>query len=105
MKPPRDLGPSPEEADELNRSTASATFLQARWFRWLVAGIAVITIVSLAIPFLPLGGGDGAPAPSAPDAVRAPDFTLPAADGRSVNLTDLRSRNDYVVLVFYRGLF
>ena len=101
---PRDLGPSPQEAEELNRSTATATFLQSRWFRWLLVGIAVITLVSFIVPLLPLGGAPQAQ-PAAPDGVRAPDFTLPAADGRSVSLADLRARNDYVVIVFYRGVF
>jgi peroxiredoxin len=32
----------------------------------------------------------------------APDFTLEAADGKSINLSDFRGKKT-VVLVFYRG--
>jgi hypothetical protein len=35
----------------------------------------------------------------------APDFSLPAADGREVALAQLLSENHSVVLVFYRGFF
>ena len=36
---------------------------------------------------------------------RAPAFTLPAADGTSVSLSDLLEDRSAAVLVFYRGFF
>ena len=36
---------------------------------------------------------------------RAPAFTLPAADGTSVSLSDLLENRAAAVLVFYRGFF
>ena len=36
---------------------------------------------------------------------RAPAFTLPAADGTSVALSDLLENRSAAVLVFYRGFF
>ena len=36
---------------------------------------------------------------------RAPAFTLPAADGTSVSLSDLLDDRAAAVLVFYRGFF
>ncbi len=36
---------------------------------------------------------------------RAPAFTLPAADGTSVSLSDLLDNRTAAVLLFYRGFF
>ena len=36
---------------------------------------------------------------------RAPAFTLPAADGTSVSLSDLLDNRAVAVLLFYRGFF
>ena len=36
---------------------------------------------------------------------RAPAFTLPAADGTTVSLSDLLDNRAAAVLVFYRGFF
>lgn len=36
---------------------------------------------------------------------RAPAFTLPAADGTSVSLSDLLDSRAAAVLLFYRGFF
>ena len=36
---------------------------------------------------------------------RAPAFTLPAADGTSVSLSDLLDNRAAAVLLFYRGFF
>jgi len=36
---------------------------------------------------------------------RAPEFTLPAADGTSVSLSDLLDNRAVAVLLFYRGFF
>ena len=36
---------------------------------------------------------------------RAPEFTLPAADGTSVSLSDLLDNRAAAVLLFYRGFF
>ena len=36
-----------------------------------------------------------------PTGTKAPDFTLPQQDGKSVSLSKLRGKN--VVLVFYKG--
>jgi len=55
--------------------------------RTLLAGLAVSFLLFLSLP--------------AQDGRKAPDFTLPAADGTSVTLSALRGKN--VVLVFYRG--
>ncbi len=52
--------------------------------------------------FLLLLGGAGC---ASDEAETAPDFSLPAADGREVALDQLLSENRYVVLVFYRGFF
>ena len=39
------------------------------------------------------------------DVGRAPAFTLPAADGTSVSLSDLLDNRAAAVLLFYRGFF
>ena len=39
------------------------------------------------------------------DVGRAPEFTLPAADGTSVSLSDLLDNRAAAVLLFYRGFF
>ena len=36
---------------------------------------------------------------------QAPEFTLPAADGTSVSLSDLLDNRAAAVLLFYRGFF
>ncbi len=36
---------------------------------------------------------------------QAPEFTLPAADGTSVSLSDLLDNRTAAVLLFYRGFF
>ena len=61
--------------------------------KWLY-GLTVVVLVLLA--------GAGC---STREEASAPDFTLPAADGREVTLTQLLQEHEAVVLVFYRGFF
>ena len=55
----------------------------------------------------PLGqdvpGGTSSGAPSVGD--MAPDFSLPNTNGGHTSLSEVLTRNDSVVLVFYRGFF
>ncbi|MBT18260.1 MAG: hypothetical protein CL889_04730 [Dehalococcoidia bacterium] len=39
------------------------------------------------------------------NAVTVPDFTLPNSDGKEVQLSQISSNNELVILVFYRGYF
>jgi peptidoglycan/LPS O-acetylase OafA/YrhL len=50
-------------------------------------------------------GSGGLPSSSGAPAVgaKAPDFSLPDTNGRTVRLSDVLSRSNGVVLVFYRG--
>ena len=66
----------------------------------LVLGADVL-LATLGI-FLVLLGGAGC---ASREVETAPDFTLSAADGREVTLTQLLQQHQAVVLVFYRGFF
>ena len=52
--------------------------------------------------FLVLLGGAGC---ASSEVETAPGFSLPAANGREVALTQLLQEHEAVVLVFYRGFF
>ena len=60
-------------------------------------------ILPLATPILIALAGCNSNAVSAGG--RAPAFTLPAADGISVSLSDLLDNRAAAVLLFYRGFF
>ena len=72
---------------------------------------AVVPLLAVAVAALLAGCGsdsdkgvsvdEGAPALDE----QAPAFTLPAADGESVSLSDLLEDRAAAVLVFYRGFF
>ena len=44
-------------------------------------------------------------AAATPESLRAPEFSLPAADGGTVSLSGLLDGKDGAALVFYRGFF
>ena len=60
-------------------------------------------LLTLAVAVLAAFSGCDSEAVSPGD--RAPAFTLPAADGTSVSLSDLLDGRAAAVLVFYRGFF
>ena len=95
-----------EVFDELNRSTATSTFLDRPWFRYVAIGLSAVLLFSFVLPvFLPLfvnndnGQGDN----NDNSAITLPDFVLPSAYGGGFSLSDEVRTNAAVVLVFYRG--
>ena len=109
MTPPRYQDDQEELADEreleeINRSTASSTFMEKRWWRWVGIAAAGLLVLTLIMPVvLPLlDGGDATPTP--PETA-SPDFTLESARGGSVTLSQVAAENDYVVLLFYRTYY
>ena len=46
-----------------------------------------------------------APPSATPESLRAPEFSLPSADGGTVSLSGLLDGKDGAALVFYRGFF
>ena len=64
--------------------------------RAVLLPLAIATLIALA-------GCDSNAVSS--DGGRAPAFTLPAADGTSVSLSDLLDNRAVAVLLFYRGFF
>ena len=63
----------------------------------------ILLLTAAAITALPGCGSDSDKGVSVDE--RAPAFTLPAADGTSVSLSDLLEERAAAVLVFYRGFF
>lgn len=95
-----------DEFEELNSSTASATFLDQRWWKWAGLAIAGLILLTFMLPLLsPLFDRSPAPSAAEPDIVTLPDFVLPTAYGTNLRLSDELRSNDVVVLVFYRGFF
>jgi hypothetical protein len=72
-----------------------------RWPAWIALGVSGLLLVAGAWFNLV-----GARVPATPTVLRigerAPDFTLPDAEGRPVSLAEFRGKKP-VVLVFYRG--
>ncbi len=63
----------------------------------------VVLLLAAAVTLLAGCGSDSDKGVSVDE--RAPAFTLPAADGDPVSLSDLLEDRAAVVLVFYRGFF
>jgi hypothetical protein len=99
----QDLYDSPEDLEELNRSTASSTFLEQRWWRWLAIIVAALVVLSFTVPaVLPLlGFGNEQQRPPA-EGMQVPDFILESPNHGTVRLSEQVAENDFVVLVFYR---
>lgn len=65
---------------------------------------AMVPLLAVAVSALLAGcGSDSGKGVSVDE--RAPAFTLPAADGEPVSLSDLLEDRSAAVLVFYRGFF
>ncbi len=94
-----------EELEELNRSTATSTFLEKRWWRWLAGGVVAVLLFSVVLssilPFVIGGGNSGGQ--QQPQRLAVPDFTLPSASQGNITLSQEIADHGYVVLVFYGG--
>ena len=96
-----------EEDDEEERPD----FTQSRRWRWVVITLSALFLLALILPvLLPACEAGEPPQPppapaSTPSSVGVPDFSLSAADGSTVRLSETARAHDYVVLVFYRGFF
>ena len=67
---------------------------------------AVVPLLAAAVAALLAGcGSDNGAGNEVSMDGRAPAFTLPAADGEDVSLSDLLEDRAAAVLVFYRGFF
>ena len=88
----------------MDRSSTRIVSLR-RVVRWVMArGVVAVTAGAIASGTLASASGcrlhtEGAPVA---EQARAPDFELPAHDGRTVSLSQLVARGP-AVLVFYRG--
>ena len=91
---------------EQDNSDEAPTFLERRWWRWVVVGVSVLMLATFVLPILPSCNSSQptAVAPT-PDSGLVPDFTLTSAAGEEVHLYSLLEEHDAVVLVFYRGFF
>lgn len=95
-----------DEFEDLNSSTASATFLDQRWWKWAGLAIAGLILLTFMLPlFSPFFDRSPTPSAAEPDTVTLPDFVLPTAYGSTLRLSDELRSHDVVVLVFYRGYF
>jgi sulfur-carrier protein len=98
----QDLYDDPEELEELNRSPATSTFLEQRWWRWVAIAVAALVILAFTVPaVLPLLGMGNDRQPPA-QGLQVPDFLLDSPNRGTVRLSEQLANNDYVVLVFYR---
>jgi hypothetical protein len=69
-----------------------------RWFRLVSRGLMLLTLL---VGTSAVGQAGGLPPLHVKVGEKAPDFTLPAADGKQVRLSDFAGRN--VLIDFYRG--
>ncbi|MBM3948254.1 MAG: hypothetical protein FJ312_03250 [SAR202 cluster bacterium] len=65
---------------------------RAAWF--------LLVLLAVVVPFVLACGED-----AAPQAEKAPAFSLVSSEGAEVSLDNLLEGRDAVVLVFYRGVF
>jgi peroxiredoxin len=93
-----------DEFEELNRSTATSTFLDQRWFRWAAIAFAGMVVFTFMLPLVLSVVRDGT-SNAAPDPVDQgmPDFVLSSAGGGQIQLSDEAASHAAIVLVFHRG--
>jgi cytochrome oxidase Cu insertion factor (SCO1/SenC/PrrC family) len=82
------------------RQRSSRVSIQRPARSWAVL-TAVVMLAAILVGCGLLGGAEGAPQ----EGDVAPDFTLAAADGEEVSLSNIMQEHETVVLVFYRGFF
>lgn len=97
-----------ERSDGFVENSQPVSLMQRRWWKWAVATISLLILISFTLPvLLPLIFGDtgASDAQVTNPSAYAPDFDLPSASGQHVRLYDLLKHHDTIVLVFYRGYF
>ena len=101
-------GPLPSDLARQDEDDRRPPLTERRWWPWALGGNATFIVAGFALPLLlPLfTGGPAAADPTPPPvAGTAPGFTLPAAMGGEVRLSETLAANEAVVVLFYRGFF
>ena len=100
--------PTPAAAVVQARTTATAATTQAQ----TPTPAAVVAQAQTPMPAATAQAPTPAPAAVAtagpggtPESLRAPEFSLPSADGGTVSLSGLLNEREGAALVFYRGFF